>query len=160
MEFRNLRDIKEVSKAYTEGVYSDTPLNRRMGRVGLTYKQYSEKTDTSKNIEKQRVINILQGSKSYKEIKNSLQNKKVTFEYGDKKQVKGKIVDVLIENLKINGKNYKEVVIHVTFDKPVRINNYTYDSADFFDEDKDFNFGNLIVSRKQDEEIKKEDEKE
>lgn len=37
--------VKEVEKAggYTEGVYSDTPANRKLGRVGMSYKQYKEK---------------------------------------------------------------------------------------------------------------------
>ena len=48
MEFRNLKDIKEVSKAYTEGIYLDSPLNRKLGRVGMTYTAYAEKTKAQK----------------------------------------------------------------------------------------------------------------
>lgn len=51
MEFRNLKDIKEVSKAYTEGIYLDSPLNRKLGRVGMTYTAYAEKTKASKEKE-------------------------------------------------------------------------------------------------------------
>ena len=35
-----LNKIKQISKAYTEGIYSDTPANRKLGRVGMSYKQY------------------------------------------------------------------------------------------------------------------------
>lgn len=34
--------IKYVEKAYTEGVYADSPLNRKLGRVGMSYKKYEE----------------------------------------------------------------------------------------------------------------------
>lgn len=36
--------IKEVTKAYEEGVYSDSPANRKLGRVGMTYKDYENLT--------------------------------------------------------------------------------------------------------------------
>lgn len=38
--FTNLPQIQEVEKAYQEGVYSDSPANKKLGRVGMTYKQY------------------------------------------------------------------------------------------------------------------------
>lgn len=44
MEFFNL---KEIRKAYTEGVYADTPQNRKLGRVGMTYTQYVKKVKNS-----------------------------------------------------------------------------------------------------------------
>ena len=34
----------ELWKAYTEGLYSDTPLNRKMGRVGMSYVEYFQRT--------------------------------------------------------------------------------------------------------------------
>lgn len=38
--FCDNKEIKEVLKAgYTEGVYADTPANRKLGRVGMSYKQ-------------------------------------------------------------------------------------------------------------------------
>lgn len=33
----------EFEKAYTEGIYADTPANRKLGRVGMTYAAYAEK---------------------------------------------------------------------------------------------------------------------
>lgn len=46
MEFRNL---KEINKAYTEGIYSDSPLNRKLGRVGMTYQTYADKVNKEKS---------------------------------------------------------------------------------------------------------------
>lgn len=31
-----------VSKAYVEGIYNDSPLNRKLGRVGMSYKEYAK----------------------------------------------------------------------------------------------------------------------
>ena len=45
----NIKDIKAIAfiknltKAYTEGVYADTPATRKLGRVGMSYAQYAEK---------------------------------------------------------------------------------------------------------------------
>ena len=38
---------EEVEKAYTEGIYSDTPANRKLGRAGMSYKDYADKTHKS-----------------------------------------------------------------------------------------------------------------
>lgn len=35
--------IRNLTKAYTEGVYSDTPANRKLGRVGMSYADYAKK---------------------------------------------------------------------------------------------------------------------
>lgn len=35
----------EVEKAFSEGVYADTPKNRKLGRVGMSYKTYSKKEE-------------------------------------------------------------------------------------------------------------------
>ena len=35
--------LKQLSKAYTEGIYADTPANRKLGRVGMSYAAYAEK---------------------------------------------------------------------------------------------------------------------
>lgn len=35
--------ISELNKSYQEGIYSDTPQNRKLGRVGMTYSAYAEK---------------------------------------------------------------------------------------------------------------------
>lgn len=35
--------LQNLVKSYTEGVYADTPANRKLGRVGMTYAQYADK---------------------------------------------------------------------------------------------------------------------
>ena len=46
MKIKNIKAvsfIKNLTKAYTEGIYADTPANRKLGRVGMTYAAYAEK---------------------------------------------------------------------------------------------------------------------
>ena len=38
-------ETKEVEKAYTEGIYADTPANRKLGRVGMSYSAYANKAN-------------------------------------------------------------------------------------------------------------------
>ena len=38
-----LNRIHQLSKAYVEGIYADTPANRKLGRVGMTYAAYAQK---------------------------------------------------------------------------------------------------------------------
>lgn len=40
-----------IEKAYTEGIYADTPANRKLGRVGMSYKEYEEKVKAGKGEE-------------------------------------------------------------------------------------------------------------
>ena len=40
-----------MNKGYTEGLYSDTPANRKLGRVGMSYKKYLEKVKDEKGKE-------------------------------------------------------------------------------------------------------------
>lgn len=50
--------IKNLEKAYTEGVYADTPANRKLGRVGMSYAQYAQKVSgESENQKKQESEN-------------------------------------------------------------------------------------------------------
>lgn len=55
--------IKNLTKAYTEGVYADTPQNRKLGRVGMTYAAYAEKVK----------------GKEKKEIKSNKKDKKTNY---------------------------------------------------------------------------------
>lgn len=46
MKIKNIKAIafiKNLEKAYTEGVYADTPANRKLGRVGMSYKEWTSK---------------------------------------------------------------------------------------------------------------------
>lgn len=42
MKIFNKFKLVYLSKAYTEGIYADTPTNRKLGRVGISYQQYTE----------------------------------------------------------------------------------------------------------------------
>jgi len=39
--------LQNLVKSYTEGVYADTPANRKLGRVGMSYSQYKEKIEVA-----------------------------------------------------------------------------------------------------------------
>ena len=59
--FSNIRKISlnTFQKAYVEGVYNDSTLNRKLGRVGMTYTAYAEKVkkDKEKNkVEKKEKV--------------------------------------------------------------------------------------------------------
>ena len=43
LKILNKFKIAFLSKAYTEGLYSDTPANRKLGRVGMSYIEYNKK---------------------------------------------------------------------------------------------------------------------
>ena len=43
VKVQELAFVKNLEKAYVEGVYSDTPANRKLGRVGMSYAQYAQK---------------------------------------------------------------------------------------------------------------------
>jgi len=46
--------IKDVAKAYTEGIYADTPANRKLGRVGMSYEEWNNKN----NKKEEKIDNI------------------------------------------------------------------------------------------------------
>ena len=65
--FFSLKDKKiSVEKAYTEGVYADTPANRKLGRVGMTYAEWEikqgKKEEKIDNISLYRLGKILNNS--------------------------------------------------------------------------------------------------
>lgn len=53
----------EVEKAYEEGVYCDSPANRKLGRVGMTYKEWSQKQNEKKEDNKKDI------DKEYEDLK-------------------------------------------------------------------------------------------
>lgn len=66
MKFGSLR---EISKAYTEGIYADTPANRKLGRVGMTYADYSAKTKGESGEKKEEKVDVTHFNiKNYKTI--------------------------------------------------------------------------------------------
>ena len=54
-----------MSKAYTEGIYADTPANRKLGRVGMTYTAYTERLQRGEGIPKEDLE-----KKEFNEAKN------------------------------------------------------------------------------------------
>ena len=87
-------------KAYTEGIYADTPANRKLGRVGMSYKEYAEKVKAGKGEElkqkgqeeiqkeKEKIFNSeefkVKKEKKLKELEDFfkvLDSKKCTFAY-------------------------------------------------------------------------------
>lgn len=54
MKIKNIKNnqkeifIKNLEKAYTEGIYADTPANRKLGRVGMSYKEWIQKQSDNK----------------------------------------------------------------------------------------------------------------
>lgn len=77
-----LNKIKQLSKAYTEGVYSDSPANRKLGRVGMSYSTYSQKSEEKKSTLKKEdkklaiqntdndIVIVKKGSEIDKEVYN------------------------------------------------------------------------------------------
>jgi hypothetical protein len=63
----NFTGFKYIEKAYTEGIYADSPLNRKLGRVGMTYTAYAEYTQRKKEGED---VNIQDFKKSGENILN------------------------------------------------------------------------------------------
>lgn len=55
-----LSKIKQISKAYTEGIYADTPANRKLGRVGMSYAEYSKKLKDDKEEKADRKYWLIQ----------------------------------------------------------------------------------------------------
>lgn len=84
--------LQNLVKAYTEGIYSDTPLNRKLGRVGMSYKQYKEKfqeedkeTNKEKNNQskKAKVQKILNDTKLLKKLKGKNLDAIINFTHSD-----------------------------------------------------------------------------
>lgn len=51
--FFSLEDKKiGIEKAYTEGIYADTPANRKLGRVGMSYAEWERKNEKQNKNEK------------------------------------------------------------------------------------------------------------
>lgn len=87
MKFKSIEDLvkipKELAKAYTEGVYADTPANRKLGRVGMSYAAYAEKVkgeEKKENSFKDKKEEI--GEKSFNDIKDLPFTEKKSFPFG------------------------------------------------------------------------------
>jgi len=100
--------FKLIEKAYTEGIYADTPQNRKLGRVGMSYVEYA------KMVEQQSESKEKIEQKEKKEIPENIQdlvfkkenNKKIASYFVDKKDV---TIEIIKEE-KYKDKQYKMVV--------------------------------------------------
>lgn len=57
-------NLTMLEKAYTEGIYCDSPANRKLGRVGMTYAAYAQKIkdeEEAKNPNKKEFLFTFQG---------------------------------------------------------------------------------------------------
>ena len=110
---------EEVEKAYTEGVYSDSPANRKLGRVGMSYKDYAEKSHkTEENDTKEKEDKLIY----FKDGKiNVLES--TLLKYPLLNKIKGNIDNFTKENVKKLGVNYDEVhdFINTLYDKNLEL---------------------------------------
>lgn len=67
-DFKVSSSIWDLWKAYTEGLYADTPANRKLGRVGMTYLEY-EKSSKVKKKEIEQTIKEIAEVKRISQIK-------------------------------------------------------------------------------------------
>lgn len=111
---------KEVEKAFSEGVYADTPKNRKLGRVGMSYKTYLKKKEEIKEDKK---------NKNRERIKYIISA--LTSIYGsdlkDLSETKTNIICKYIENIakETTGKSYSTNYKKGTLDyKKERIANF------------------------------------
>lgn len=97
---------EQLEKAYTEGIYCDSPANRKLGRVGMSYEEYAKMVGEQ---QKEKV-----NKKEKKEIPESIQDltfknengKKVASYFVDKKDV---TIEITKEE-KYQDKQYKMTV--------------------------------------------------
>jgi len=91
--------LKNLEKAYTEGIYADTPANRKLGRVGMTYTAYAEKIkkDNEKKEDKNNKDNYEKEYLNIIEKKKGIFNKDRLEEYKESKQYLDSVKDKLTE---------------------------------------------------------------
>lgn len=113
--------IDELNKAYTEEIYSDTPANRKLGRVGMTYTAYAEKVkkesgDKKEDSNKDTKISENLPEMDYKIetisskfpiifIKNSLKDKDAKIRLSTKNNDRNVIINIPKEEMKTLLKN-------------------------------------------------------
>lgn len=87
----NISSFKHICKAYIEGVYSDNPTNRKLGRVGMSYTAYNEylqrvKEGEDVKIEDFKINDSLETNKALikASLKSSFNGFTLNFEGGNK----------------------------------------------------------------------------
>lgn len=118
MEIKNLNQgLKfHILKSYIEGVYADTPQNKKLGRVGMSYSSNGSNIDLNKENNKNIVITtpdiILEEAKnflsnnSFNFLKNLLESK--DFQEGDISLYNNKIC--FWSNIEINPEKNKDII--------------------------------------------------
>lgn len=66
--------FNEINKAYTEGIYCDSPANRKLGRVGMTYAAYAEKVKKEKENPPQKVLQKNTSKENLEKIHSSIKS--------------------------------------------------------------------------------------
>ena len=85
MKIKNIQKsafLQNLTKAYTEGVYADTPANRKLGRVGMSYKEWTSKQQGNKDSNEEKTSQKNKGGNNggnnnfnnEEEVKNYLLN--------------------------------------------------------------------------------------
>lgn len=83
----------EVEKAYTEGIYADTPANRKLGRVGMSYSAYAAKVNGG-SIEHGDIRDFKKDSENGQTIyRAELEGKQIKISQLGKKKVKSWIIE-------------------------------------------------------------------
>lgn len=83
----------EVEKAYTEGIYADTPANRKLGRVGMSYSAYANKVNGG-SIEHGDIRDFKKDSENGQTIyKAELEGKQIKISQLGKKKNKSWIIE-------------------------------------------------------------------
>lgn len=107
----NISSFKDICKAYIEGVYSDNPTNKKLGRVGMSYTAYNKylqkiKEGEDVKIEDFKVNDSLETNKALIKAKlhSNFNNFTLNFEGGNKA-----IIDK-------DKKGYKALIINDKYD--------------------------------------------
>ena len=96
MKIKNIKAIafiKNLEKAYTEGVYADTPANRKLGRVGMSYKEWTSKKQGQSGEDKDE-IDVRKANRLIKTLDNLAEKDfqtKLKIFGENKKSYKGKL---------------------------------------------------------------------
>jgi hypothetical protein len=109
--FKNQKNIEELNKAYIEGVYADTPANRKLGRVGMSYSAYAEK---------------IKGNDKKDDILSKLNREESDGETWYEGNIKGKKVRILQEE--VGNNNYWNLEIDSSFIKNADGNTMSFSS--------------------------------
>lgn len=140
----NISGFSNIEKAYTEGIYSDTPANKKLGRVGMTYKEFSEKIkpaqDSDKNKKKillEKMTSILSSKLGFKIDLTIISEKKWTLSYLGKDEKKSSKINSFFKDSVNKG------TVEVDYDKEL---DETFCYITFKDKDIDKNSINKKLS--------------